>query len=262
MGWKMEGEQIVLENGNPVYVYPDGKESPLDGDHITQKIADLTNEAATRKRSLREAEDKLKAFEGIEDVEAAKKALDTVKNLDAKKLIEAGEVEKLKSEYKAAYEGSLAEVEKSYKAKISEKDAMLAEKDATLTAEVIGGRFSRSKYIAEKLIVPPDIAQAYFGNAFRIEEGKVVAYDHTGNRIYSRERPGEGADFEEAIAALVASYPNKDSILKAPERTGGGASYLPGGQTNQQAPGVRQSNASTPQERVAAIAAKYPELGR
>ena len=35
-----------------------------------------------------------------------------------------------------------------------------------------------------------------------------------GNEIYSRSRPGEKADFEEALEALVGAYPNKDAILK------------------------------------------------
>lgn len=211
MPWKMDGENIVLENGNPVWVYADGKEAPLDGGHLTQKITELTGEAASRRRELRAAEEKLKAFEGIEDAEAAKKALETVKDLDAKKLIDAGDAEKVR-----------LEIQKGYEAKLKEKDDLIAEKDATLNKELIGGRFSRSKYIADNLTIPVDVAQSFFGQAFKIEDGKVVAYDHSGNKIFSRERPGEPAEFDEALSVLVGNYAHKDAILRATQ-TGSGA---------------------------------------
>ena len=211
MPWKMDGEQIALENGNPVWVYGDGKESPLDGEHLTQKIAALTGEAATRKRQLREAEDRLKAFEDL-DPDAARHALSTVANLDAKKLIDAGEAEKVKSE-----------LAKGYEAKLTEAQKLIAEKDEVLTREMIGGRFSRSKFISDKLIVPADVAEAVFGRAFKIEDGKVVAYDHQGNRIYSREKPGEVADFDEALSSLVSAYPHRDSIMRDNGGSGSGA---------------------------------------
>lgn len=218
MPWKMDGENIVMQDGNPVFIHGDGKEAPLDGEHLVGKIASLTGEAATRKRQLREVEEKLSAFAEIEDPAAAIKALATVANLDAKKLIDAGEAEKVKSE-----------LAKSYEAKLAEAQRVLSEKDAVLTKEMIGGRFSRSKFISDKLIVPSDVAEAVFGKAFKIEDGAVVAYDHTGNKIFSRERPGEVADFDEALASLVSAYPHRDSIMRDPGGSGSGAPNGGGG---------------------------------
>ena len=40
--------------------------------------------------------------------------------------------------------------------------------------------------------------EARFGSAFKVEEGKIIAYDKAGNKIYSRSRAGEIADFDVA----------------------------------------------------------------
>jgi len=63
--------------------------------------------------------------------------------------------------------------------------------------------------------------QARFGQSFKVEEGKVVAYDGSGNKIYSRSKPGETAGFDEALEFLVENYPQKDHILKASGNSGG-----------------------------------------
>lgn len=59
--------------------------------------------------------------------------------------------------------------------------------------------------------------------AFKVEEGKIVAYDASGNKIYSRAKPGELAQFDEALEFLVENYPQKDYILKASGNNGGGS---------------------------------------
>ena len=161
----------------------------------------------------------MKAFEGIEDPKAAIKALETVKNLDDKKLIDAGEVEKVKAEMRKTFDEQLAE-SKSHAEKLQSQ----------LHAELIGGSFARSKYAAEHLNLPSDVVQAFFGKHFSIsDEGKVVAKFADGNEIYSRSRPGEKADFEEALEALVGAYPNKDAILKPSGTSGSGAGTGTGG---------------------------------
>jgi hypothetical protein len=79
------------------------------------------------------------------------------------------------------------------------------------------------------MAVPADIIQARFGSAFRVEDGKIVAKDAAGNNIFSRARPGELADFDEALETLVEQYPYRDHILKGSGATGGGASGNGGG---------------------------------
>ncbi|MFW2106375.1 DUF6651 domain-containing protein, partial [Acinetobacter guillouiae] len=163
------------------------------------------------------AESSLKAFEGIEDPAAAKKALETLKNFDDKKLVDAGEVEKIKSE-------AIKAVEEKYAPVVQERDAFQAQ----LHNELIGGGFARSKFIQDQVSVPADMIQAQFGKSFKIEEGKVVAYGADGQKIFSRTRPGEVADFDEALETLVGGYQYKDSILKGSQAGGGG--FQGGGQ--------------------------------
>lgn len=207
-----ENGHVVVQNGCPVYVYDDGKEVAYDVPQAMSKITALNAEAKKYREEKEAVELKLKAFDGIDDPTQAKKALETVKNLDDKKLIDAGEMEKLKAEMTKGYEEKLAEVNGK------------AEKlQSQLYQEVIGGAFARSKLISDKTILPTDVAQAYFGKHFTYEDGKIIAKDTAGNPIYSRSKPGELADFDEAMETLINAYPNKDGILRPSGNSGGGA---------------------------------------
>jgi hypothetical protein len=239
-----ENGHAVLSDGKPVYVYDDGKEVAFDAPATVSKISALNAEAKTHREGKEAAEKIAKAFEGI-DAEAARKALDTMAKLDQKKLVDAGEIDTVRAEISKAFQSQLDEA--TGKAKTLEEQ---------LYAEKIGGSFSRSKFIADKLAIPADLVQARFGNAFKVEDGKTVAYDHHGQKIYSRARPGELADFDEAIESLVEQYPNRDSILKGTGSSGAGASDGGKGGGNP-AKGDLGGNKN---ERIAALAARFPDL--
>jgi hypothetical protein len=212
---------VVVQDEKPVYVADDGKEVVFDYPATLATIARLNSEAKGHREAKEELEEKFKPFEGIEDPAKALKALEIVKNLDDKKLIEAGEVDKVRLEAKAAYDDQVKGIEKKYQPVIAERDKFKGE----LQKEILGGAFSRSQYIAEKLAVPADIVQARFGRSFIIEEGsKIVGLDAAGERIFSRGRPGEVADFDEALETLVEEYPYRDTIVKGSGASGGGAS--------------------------------------
>lgn len=214
MKLKMSEEgNAVLVDGKPVYVHDDGKESPFDAASTVQTITRLNAEARSHRERAETAEKSLKLFEGITDPVAAVKALETMSNLDHKKLVDAGEVEKVK-----------AEISRAFEAKLVESNTKVGALEQQLYGEKIGGSFARSKLIAEKLAIPADLVQAKFGQAFKVEDGKIVSYDHTGSKIFSRSRPGEVADFEEALETLIDNYPHKESILKSSGASGGGAS--------------------------------------
>jgi hypothetical protein len=204
---------VVVQDGKPVYVHDDGKEIAFDAPATVNAISSRNSENKAMRERAEAAEARLKQFDGIEDPVAAKKALDTIKNFDDKKLVDAGEVEKVKNE---AIKAVRAEYEP-----ITKKAAEL---ESALYGEKIGGAFARSKVIADKFAIPADLVQARFGQNFKIEDGKTVAYDAAGNRIFSRTRPGETADFEEALETLVDQYPYKAQILKGTGASGGGAS--------------------------------------
>lgn len=234
-----ENGNAVLQDGKPVYVHDDGKEVAFDAPGTVATITRLNSEAKGHRERAENAEKAVKAFEGIDDPAAAKKALATVANLDAKTLVDAGEIEKVKAEISKAFQLQLDEV--TGKAQTLEQQ---------LYAEKIGGSFSRSKFIADKLAVPADMVQATFGQNLKVEDGKVVAYDAQGQKIFSRARPGELADFDEAIETLVSQYPHRDHILKSSGANGGGAQN--GGGNNQNTKG---NFGGGKEDRVAAIKA-------
>lgn len=235
--------QVVVQDGKPVYVKDDGTEVAFDVVGTTQSIARLNAEAKSHRERAEAAEKAVKVFEGI-DPEAAAKALDTVAKLDQKKLIDAGEVDKVKAEITKSWEGKLSEAEKA-------KQAM----EQQLHNELIGGSFARSKVVAEKLAIPSDLVQAAFGGAFKVEDGRVIAYDKQGQKIYSASNPSELAGFDEALDVLVNAYPNKDQILRASGASGSGAGASKPGSTT-----TRGDFGGSREERQAAIASRFPDL--
>lgn len=216
---------VVVQDGKPVYITDDSKEIAFDAPATRDTISRLNREAQQHRERAEAVEAKMKLFEGIEDPAKALKALETLKNLDDKKLIDAGEVEKVKQEAKAAFDEQLKANDKKYKPVLEERDSLKNE----LHQEKLSTAFNRSKFIADKLAIPVDLAQARFGSNFSIEENKIRAKGSDGNPVYSRARPGEIADFDEALEILVDSYPYRDSILKGTGASGGGASGSGGG---------------------------------
>jgi hypothetical protein len=242
----------VVQDGKPVYVHDDGKEVAFDAAGTVQTISRLNAEAKSHRERAEAAEGKYRPFEGIEDASAARKALDIVKNLDQKKLIDAGEVETVK-----------AEITKAFQTQLDQMTTKASTLEQALYAEKIGGAFARSPLIVgdkAKLAIPADLVQARFGSAFKIEDGKVVAYDSQNNKIYSRARPGELADFDEALDVLVDMYPHKDSILKGSGASGGGAGTGGGGGGGSGQP--KGNFGGSKQERAAAIASRFPDLAK
>lgn len=218
MPFKLDADgNIVTQEVNgqklPVFVHGDGKESPFDGDSTIATISRLNGEAKSHRERAEKAEGSLKAYEGITDPGAALKALNTVKNLDDKKLVDAGEVERVKAE-------AIKSVQAQFEPIVKERDTLQTQ----LYEEKIGGAFARSKFISEKVAIPPDMVQAAFGPRFKVENGKTVAVDANGQPIFSRTRHGEPADFDEALEIMIDQYPHKASILKGSGASGGGAS--------------------------------------
>lgn len=215
---------VVVQDGKPVYVNDKGEETAYDAPAMHSKIIDLGKESQKHRESKEAAETKLKTFEGITDPVAAVKALETVKNLDEKKLIDAGEVQKIKDAAKTASEAQIVEIQKLHAKEITDRDAKFGSLETRYNGEKVAGAFSSSKFVAEKVAIPSDMLQARFSGNVKIEDGKLVAYYDTEgkNKVFSKSRPGENADFEEAIELLVEAYPNKEHILKGTGSSGTG----------------------------------------
>ncbi|UKL14876.1 protein of unknown function DUF6651 [Erwinia phage Gungnir39] len=232
--------------GMPIYTHEDGNDIPFDAAGTVATITRLNGEAKQHREGKQAAEQKLRAYAGITDPEAALRALETMSKVDQKKLIDAGEVDRVRDEIGKAFQSQLSEA--------NERTAAL---ESQLYSEKIGGSFARSKFISERLAIPADMVQASFGKNFKVEDGNIVPYDSHGNKIYSRTRPGEVADFDEGLELIVDNYAYKENIMKAQQQSGGGSQATPG------KPGAlnRGNMAGEKSDRVAALKAKFPELG-
>lgn len=218
--WKLKTDangNAVLQDGKPVYVDADGKEHVFDIAANHAKINGLNVEAKGFRERAEGAEAKLKAFEGITDPAAAVKALQTVAKLDEKQLIAAGERD-------AAIKAAVETVEAKYAPIVKQH----GELQTQLNTMLIGGAFSGSKFVAEKFVAKGpagvEIAKSLFGQHFKVEDGKLVAYGPDGNKLYSPTRHGQLADADEAIELLVNAYPHKEALLAGSNQSGGGAS--------------------------------------
>lgn len=201
----------VLEDGMPVYTHSDGKELPFDAVSAVTKIKELNGESMGRRQKLEEAETRLNLFDGL-DPAAAKDALSKLSAIDQKKLIDAGEIEKVRAEITKS-------IEDRYKPIVEERDGLKGQ----LRDVKIDNAFNSSKYIKDNIAVPPDMFRSLFGKNVTVDDGgKLVLADANGNKIYSRTRAGEPADFDEGIEVLVSGYASKDSILKSSGSNGTG----------------------------------------
>lgn len=174
----------------------------VEGGFKTPAEVEGLSSALGKERAARnEAEKKLKAFDGIEDPEKAREALRTVGNLDTEKRKTAEEMER-------QFEARLAPVKKQLEEAEAERDRLSTE----LYEERVTGFFLRSPFVGEKLAIPPRAAAAMYGKNFKLEDGKVVAYDAHGNVIYGED--GKPADPEMAIQRLIQADPDRDRLLR------------------------------------------------
>lgn len=206
-----------IQDDKPVYTGDDGKDVAFDAPGTVATISRLNGEAKSHRERAETAEKNLKTFEGL-DPAAARDALEKITKIDAKKLIEAGDMD-------AAIQTALKPVQ--------EELALAKKTNETLTGslnkEVIGNAFGRSKFATEKLTpAGVDLVRTMYQDRIKVEDGKPIGFDANGQKIFSKARPGEAADFDEIVESLVEQYPYKDHILKGTGASGGGA----GGQNN------------------------------
>jgi hypothetical protein len=227
-----ENGNAVLVDGKPVYVHEDGKEVPFDAPAAMEKINTLNTELTDRRHNVTSIQKELDHYVVGQDeagkkvylsVDDAKKAMETVKNFDEKSLLDATGVEKLKLSMNTAYLEKEAELKRGFSLKEAAMTGDLQAKEGTIYELMVNTQFANSPTIRDKTVLPSDSASEYFGKYFKVEgegkEAKVIGY-YNNEKILSRERPGEVAEFEEALAVVIDHYPMKEHILKS---TGGGS---------------------------------------
>ena len=222
-----EEGHAVVQDGKPVYIYEDGREAPFDAAAAMQKINELNQENADRRHQNKELEEQVKVYKdkdgNLLDAEEARNAIEMVKNLNDKEMYDATQVESLKSQMNKAYVEKEEALQKHFKKEIEELQSTLNKKNDTIYGLMVRSKFATSPTILDKTNLPPDMAADYFGKNFKVEgdgdDVRVIGYLDK-EKIFSRERPGSPANFEEALQAVIDAYPMKDRIMRA---TAGGS---------------------------------------
>lgn len=203
-------EYVMTENGN--IKVKDGKPLVKDGDSeytvdaigAQTKITELNSEAAKYRKKASERKTELAKFDGIDDPAAALDAVKTVASLG--------------DDHKADLDALKTSMKSGYETKLGDKDQEIADLKTKLFGATVTSKFATSEVI-KKTVLTPDIAATFFGKHFKADG---TATDAAGNTIYAKERPGEPAEFDEALTTIIDQYPGKASIMKATDGGGGG----------------------------------------
>lgn len=212
--WKTDEDgNLVLKDGNPVYVDSNGDERAVKVDVMSR----LSGEAKANRERAEAAEAKIKAFDGL-DAEAARSALEKVSNLDEKTLIAAGDRDKALEDQKAKF---IKELEAKDRAIAEGKDRE-ANLQGHINKTAIEKVFTDSQFVKENVAAPELLRDALI-NRFKVEDGNVVGLDEKGEVIYSKNEFGEVASADEAIKIMLDGYHSKDAILKSSMSGGSGS---------------------------------------
>lgn len=221
MPWKFNGDVIVVENGNPVWISSDKKESPMDGDAIMKKVSDVTGESMARKSTIRELTEKLAPFENIDNpvefISNANKAIATVQGLDENQLVDAAKV----TELTTGFQTQLSEAKKAHTIEVDSYKQKLADKDAAIHAKAVRSFFDQSDYLSKMTVLTPEFAYSHFKDSFKVDDkNEFYAIDNDGKTIYSSDasKAGSVAGPEEAIEMLINAHPDKDKLLVATDQ--------------------------------------------
>lgn len=234
MPWKTDEDGVLqVRDGMPVYIDDKGEEAPFDVDQKMTRIARLNSENQRRRETEEETSTQLaalqKEYDGY-DPETAKKNAEIVASLKDRKLLDA--VMKGNGESSTfgpdELEAAKRDVKDGMQKLIDGRDETIAAKDAKIRQLTVSQRFSGSKWFAGEApltVLPPDIAESRFGAHFEPNGDGVIGYYDLEHKtpIYSQSDPGEPADFDEAVGALIETYPNKDHILRARNASGSNA---------------------------------------
>jgi len=232
----------VNEKGLPIMV-SEGVETGIDAIHLLGKVPSLQEEAKGHRLKAKEVQDELDEFKtkfsGIEDPTKALEALTKMQDIDGQKLIDANDAETLRKQLQSAHDKEVENLKGTFEIKSKEYGETLNTMQADLFDALVLQKFNSSPLFSgenPKTFLFPEVAKDHFGKNFKVEKdsaGKstVIGYhmtgENAGQKIFSMERPGEIAGFDEAMSIIIDLHPQKDHILKTSH--GGGAGGSEGG---------------------------------
>jgi len=108
--------------------------------------------------------------------------------------------------------------------------AKLKDAEARYDSMLVDRALADSAFIRDKVSRDP-IHQSYvrehFRSAFKVEDGRIVAYDASGQKMFGTD--GQPCDVDAALSRLVNALPNGQSLLAGSTASGSGAAAGTGG---------------------------------
>jgi hypothetical protein len=198
---------------------------PVDPPKTSDAEAKLLKEVMEKKAEAKRLKDALAAFGDIgpekvkELLEGEAKREAARKKAELTTLEQKGEFERVKA---MMAEENKKLVEAATNAAKSTADALAAAL-AKIDDLTVGSAFSASKFVKDELVLTAAKARALYGSHFALEDGVSVAYDKPAGakeRTKLVDASGEPLGFDAALAKIVDSDPDKDSLKKSKLATG------------------------------------------
>jgi hypothetical protein len=218
---------------------------------LTDKEYEFLTDALKHKKTAREAQQKadelverVKAFEGLDaaavkklvkDQAAAEKA---AKDAELKAAEAAGDVERIKKMMGEEHNKVVSELQ----AKLDELNGVVKTKDTTIEDLTVGSAFSQSTYIANELVLTPQIARTVYSGHFDVVNGKVVPFDKSrgeAGRTQLVNATGAALSVDEALKKIVEASPDRDRLVRSKIAAGAGSKTEKGGTTTTEGDGLR-----------------------
>jgi len=199
----------------------DGKKPTDEEAKLLKEVMQKKDALKVRETELAAAQERLKAFEGI-DPDAVKKLLADQKAAEEAQLAAKGEFDTLKARMAEEH----TKVTASLQDQIKTLQEQLAAKDRVVDELSVGTQFGQSKFIADETTIPPAKARALYGAHFDLQDGKVVGYDKprgAAGRAPLVDQLGNPVAFEDAMRKIIEADPDKDSLLRSKVKQGAGS---------------------------------------
>lgn len=183
--------------------------------------ASLLREVMDKKSKLKDAEDRLKSFDGIDPAKyrelVAKEA--EAERADAEK---KGDFDRVKAMMADAH----ATEKKTLEDQITELKGQLTAAGGVIEELTVGNTFGNSAFINKNLILSPAKTRILYGSHFESEDGAVVGYDKprgAADRTKLVNASGSALPFDEALAKIVDADPDKKSVMRQITKPGAGS---------------------------------------
>lgn len=217
-----------------------GFKTPAEIDGLSSALGKERARADMAEKSLKALQAKLDGF----DVDAGRKAMEQVARMsEDQKAREA--------QWEQNVQQRLGPVQKER----DELAAKLKDAEARYDSMLIDRALADSAFIRDKVSRDPihqQFVREHFRSAFRVEDGRVVAFDSGGQKMFGTD--GQPCDVDTALSRLVNALPNGQSLLAGSTASGSGAAAGTGGASaGAKVMRLSQFDALSPAEQMKAI---------